>query len=99
MARKLVHRLGAIFLTLGQFCSMLEFNRCCPFVKKLFCFFDVGDYLPVSITPVLSKVFEKIVVVKLSHFLKDNSLLPPSQFSYQKSLSPCNGLLTLSHHL
>ena len=30
-----------------------------------------------SITPVPSKVFEKIVACKLSNFLESNSLLPP----------------------
>ena len=28
---------------------------------------DVGDYRPISVTPVLSKVFKKIVAGKLSH--------------------------------
>ena len=42
----------------------------------------------ISITSLRSKVFEKIVAGKLSHFLESNSLLPSSQFSY------CTGLGT-----
>ena len=44
----------------------------------------------------LSKVFKKIIAVKLSHFLENNSLLPPSQFLYRRGLRTCNALLTLS---
>ena len=60
---------------------------------------DVGDYRPISITSVLSKVFEKIVAGKLSHYLENNSLFPPSQFSYRRGQGTCDALLTLSHHL
>ena len=60
---------------------------------------DVGDYRPLSITPVLSKVFEKIVAGKLSHYLESNSVLPPSQSSYRRGLGTCDVLLTMSHHL
>ena len=60
---------------------------------------DVGGYRPISITPVLSKVFEKIVSGKLSHFLERNSMLLLSQFSYRRGLGTCDALLTLSHTL
>ena len=60
----------------------------------------VGDYRPISITLLLSKVFENIVVAKWSPFLESNSsLLPPFQFSYHRRLGKCDALLTLSHHL
>ena len=55
------------------------------------------DYRPISRTPVLSKVFEKIVAGKISIFLE--GLLPPSQFSYRRGLGTCDALLTLSPHL
>ena len=55
--------------------------------------------LSLSITPLLSKVFEEIVAGKLSNFLKSNSLLLASQSSYRRCLGMCDALLTLSHHL
>ena len=60
---------------------------------------NVGDYRPISITLLLSKVFEKIVTGKLSQFLVSNSLFPPSQFWYRRSMAACDALLTFSHYL
>ena len=31
--------------------------------------------------------------------MEGNSLLPPSQFSYRRSIGTCDALLTLSYHL
>ena len=45
---------------------------------------DAVEYRPISTTPVLSKVFEKIVTGKLSNFLEGNRLLSLSQFSYPR---------------
>ena len=60
---------------------------------------DVGDYRTISITPVLSKVFEKILAGKLSYFLESKGMPPLSQFSYRRGLGTCDALLTLSHSL
>ena len=63
-------------------------------------FSDVGDSdRLISITVVLSKVFEKIVAAKLSNFLKCTSLLPSSQCSYRRGLGTFDALLTLSDAL
>ena len=59
---------------------------------------DVGDYVPISIAPVLPKVFEKIVAGKLSHFWRETACFL-LQFSYQRGLGTCDALLTLSHSL
>ena len=52
---------------------------------------DVGGYRPIPITPLFSKVIDKIVDGKLSNFLKSNSLLPLPQFLFlcRKSLEAC----------
>ena len=59
---------------------------------------DVKDYRSISITPVLSKVFEKIVFGKLSIFLESDNLLPFSRFLYRRDLETCDALLTLSQY-
>ena len=60
---------------------------------------DIGNYCPISITPLLSMVYEKIVTRKLDYFLESNRLLPPSQFSCRRGLETCDALLTLSRRL
>ena len=52
-----------------------------------------------SITPVLSKVHEKLVSHKLSHFYQKWGFLPPTPFAYRQGLGCTNALLTISHHL
>ena len=53
--------------------------------------------MPISITPVLSKAFKKVVAGKLSHFWRETML--PSQFSYRRVLRICAALLTVSHSM
>ena len=60
---------------------------------------DVAEYRPISITPVLSKVFERLVSGKISRFLETSGLLPAAQFAYRKGLGCCDALLTVSHLL
>ena len=67
------------------------------FLPKEFSSSFVGDYMPISITSILSKVFEKIVSRKLSHFLEGNSMLPPP-LAYRKGLGTCDAMFILSHH-
>ena len=60
---------------------------------------SVTNYLPISITPVLSKVFERLVVVRLGRFVEHCGVLPTTQFAYRKGLGTCDALLCVSHTL
>ena len=40
------------------------------------------NYRPISLTPVLSKVFERLIAVRLGRFLESSSMLPAYQFAY-----------------
>ena len=96
MARELAPKLFVIFRHLVKKNS---FPTCWPtfslFQRNLLSWI----LLPSSITTVLSKVFEKTVAGKFSHFLECSSRLPPSKFSHRRGLGTCVDLLTLSHHL
>ena len=49
---------------------------------------SVANYPPISITSVLSKVFEHLVSVGLGRFMERSGVLPTTQFAYQKGLVP-----------
>ena len=57
------------------------------------------NYQPISITSILSKVYEKLVSHKLSNFCNKYSFLPAAQFAYRKGQGCTDALLTISHHL
>ena len=60
---------------------------------------SVVNYRPISKTSVLSKVFERLVSVRLGRFRERNGLLPTKQFAYRNCLGTCDALLCLSHTL
>ena len=55
--------------------------------------FSVANYRPISITSVLSKVFESLVSVRLGRFMKRSGVLPTTQFAYRKGQGTCDTLL------
>ena len=60
---------------------------------------SVANYRPISITPLLSKVFERLVAVHLGRFMEHCGVLPTTQFAYRKGLGTCDALLCVSHTL
>ena len=60
---------------------------------------SVANYRPISITSVLSKVFERLMSVRLGRFMERSGVLPTTQFAYLKGLGTCDALLCLSHTL
>ena len=60
---------------------------------------SVANYRPISITSLLSKVFEHLVSVHLGRFMECSGVLPTTQFAYRKGLGTCDALLCVSHTL
>ena len=60
---------------------------------------SVTNYRPISITSVLSKVFERLVSVRFGRFMERIGVLPTIQFAYRKGLGTCDALLFVSHTL
>ena len=58
---------------------------------------SVGNYRPISITSVLSKVFERLVSVRLGRFMESSGVRPTTQFSCRKGLGTCDALLCTIH--
>ena len=59
----------------------------------------VANYRPISLTSVLSKVFERLESVRLGRFMELSGVLPTTQFPYQKGLGTCDALLCVYHTL
>ena len=60
---------------------------------------SVANYRPISITSVLSKVFERLVSVCLGRFMERSGVFPTTQFVYRNGLGTCDVLLCVSHTL
>ena len=60
---------------------------------------SVANYGSISITSVLSKVFERLVSVRLGRFMKRSGVLPTTKFAYRRGLGTCDALLCVSHTL
>ena len=60
---------------------------------------SVANYQPISITSVLSKVFECLVSVRLGRFMECRIVLPTTQFAHRNGLGACDALLCMLHTL
>ena len=60
---------------------------------------SVANYRQISITSVLSKVFERLVLVRFGRFMELSGVLLTTQFAYRKGLGTCDALLCVSHTL
>ena len=57
------------------------------------------NYRSISITPILSKVYEKLVFHKLTSLCKEYVFLSAAQFAHWKGLGCTDAVPTMSHHL
>ena len=60
---------------------------------------SVANYGKIFITSVMSKVFERLVSVRLGRIMVFSSVLPTTQFAYLKGLGTCDSLLCLFYTL
>ena len=58
-----------------------------------------ANYRPISLTPVLMKLFERIIRKQVISFLVVNKLLNPSQHGFRENLEgrKCRNLLAINH--
>ena len=69
----------------GIFPDKLKIAKVTPIHKK-------GDiklitnFRPISVLPVISKIFKTVISDQLSHYLESNNLLCPQQYGFTKNL-------------
>ena len=79
----------------GIFPDSLKVARIIPVHKK-------GDpllpsnYRPISILSYLSKIFEKIIYIRLFNFFDNNNIISPFQFGFQRGMSTFDALVHFS---
>ena len=59
---------------------------------------SVPNYRPISITSVLSKVFERLVSVRLGRILERCGVLPTTQFAFRKGLGTSDAFCACPIH-
>ena len=60
---------------------------------------SVTNYQPISITSVLSKVFERLVSVRLGRCIERSGVQPTTQFAYRRGLGTDDARFFVSHTL
>ncbi|MEM8780580.1 MAG: reverse transcriptase family protein, partial [Cyanobacteria bacterium P01_G01_bin.49] len=102
LAKPLAPKLTKLFrvlLSSGSFPHVWRSANIIPIPKGNSCSQYPMDYRPISITPVLSKIYEKLLSRKLSRFVEVSNLLPNTQFGFRTGLGTTDALLTLVHDL
>ena len=79
--------------------GLLETGQCHLNSERSTVSSSVANYRPISITSVLSKVFERLVSICLGIFMACNGVLPTKQFAYLKGLGTCDAFFCVSHTL
>lgn len=70
-------------VSVGIFPDLMKFSKVVPLFKSGERM-DIGNYRPVSILPIFSKIFEKIILAQMQSFFNTNKLLHPQQFGFTK---------------
>ena len=71
-------------LSTGIFSDHMKLAMICP-VHKDGSKLKISNYRPVSILPILNKVFEKIVQTRLVKFMEQEKIIFPKQYGFQKT--------------
>ena len=60
---------------------------------------DISNYRPISLLPILSKVFERAATDQLVKFLEENKILGKHQHAYRKFYSTLTCLVEVTNHI
>ena len=102
IAPLLAPKLGKIFRFLiarGRFPECWRTANITPIPKGASPSIHPNEYRPISITPILSKIFERLLAKRLTRFLDVKKLLPKLQFGFRKGVGTSDALLFLTHNL
>ena len=85
-------------LTTGVFPDSLKKVRVTPIPKEGDkC--NLSNYIPISVLPVFSKVFEKVAYTQLDDYLENNSILHKQQYRFRAKKSTIQAILHFLQYL
>lgn len=70
----------------NTFPAVLKLAKVIPIFKKG-CKDDTSNYRPISLTPILGKIFEKVLKQQINEFFEENKLFHNSQFGFRNQRS------------
>ena len=101
-AHFLAPKIAVIFRKLaraGRFSLFWRTGNITPTSKSATAGSCPSDYRPISITPILSKVYERLLAKRLNTYAESNKLFPCQQFGFRKGLGACDAVLTISDRI
>ena len=102
VAPSLAPKLAVVFRILlrrGSFPTCWRTANVTPIPKGSSPSIHPDGYRPISITPILAKIFERVLAKRINRFLDVNKLLPSFQFGFRKGLSTSDALLLVTHSI
>lgn len=82
----------------GMFPDALKVARVVPIYKKG-PIDDPGNYRPISLLPIVAKVFERILKNQIESYFEENGLFNASQFGFRKQMSASLAIHELTEHI
>ena len=61
--------------------------------------FEINNYRPISLLPVMSKILEKVIHARLSNFLKKHNVLFEGQYGFRKARSTTDAIMDLTGNI
>lgn len=82
----------------GVFPEALKLARVCP-VHKGGTDYTFNNYRPISVLPVMSKIFETVINVRVDGFVQKYSIMSDVQYGFRKKRSCEEALLSIKHEI
>ena len=82
-----------------MFCTVMEEGQCCPCPQKKGNKQILNNYGPVSLLPICSKLFEKIIFHTIFQHLTVNKLLNPNQLGFMPGDSCIHRLFSITQEI
>lgn len=83
----------------GYFPDELKIAKVIPLYKNKGMIDNIGNYRPISMLSVFSKLFEKLIHKNLSEYFYDNDILTKSQYGFRAGHSTLHALINATDNL